>query len=89
MSIEINSKVICDGCGIFIEGKPGTSTTTAWESPSDAKMKSIKEKWIELDHGRYYKRRHFCSSCQDKPLPKLLAKKKRPPQDPPCKISYA
>lgn len=87
MSIEIRSRIVCDGCGQFIEGKIGLRTTCAWESHVDAWRKAQALKWLRLEHGRYYKPRHFCPECQDKPLPKLQANKKRPPQNPPCKLT--
>lgn len=84
MSIEIKARVVCDGCGLSIDGKTGLSTTCAYESHVDAMVKAERAGWMTLDHGRYYKRRHFCPMCQDKPLPKLKPNKKRPPQNPPC-----
>lgn len=87
MSIEIRSRVVCDGgCGLFIDGKVGLSTSSAWESHSHAQLTADRAGWLRLTHGRYYKPTHYCPACQDKPLPKLKANKKRPPQNPPCKI---
>jgi hypothetical protein len=45
----------------------------AWESHESAKARAIAAGWVETAHGRYYRRRHFCPACQDKPMPKLKA----------------
>lgn len=71
--IEIRSRIVCDGCGAVVEGRVGFSTTRAYESYVDADVKAKRAGWTALDHGRYYKRRHFCPACADKPLPKLKA----------------
>lgn len=77
MSIEITAKICCDGCTAIVEGDTILRSTLAFRAPASAKENAESAGWMTLDHGRYYPNRHFCPACQDKPLPKLPALKRR------------
>lgn len=77
MACQIIAFCICDGCGAKVQGDTVLRSTHQCDAWGTAKDNAASGGWITLDHGRYYPNRHFCPVCQDKPLPKLPALKRR------------
>jgi hypothetical protein len=63
MSVEIKARVMCDGCGDIIEGKPATQTTTGMQAYWDCKKQMGERRWIQAT--RYGKAKHYCQKCAD------------------------
>jgi hypothetical protein len=73
--IEITARIICNGCGNYVEGKTDRSTRFAW-AYGTAKQLAHAFGWLSL--GCYGPHRHFCAICADKPLLLSAQKKKAP-----------
>jgi len=66
MSLETRTRIICDGCGAFVEGKAGQLATSIGGSYWDAKKKAKAAGWLTTE--RPYRRDvHYCNDCADKP----------------------
>lgn len=65
MSYQITAKIICDGCGLFIEGKPEHRATWAKRPLWNAQTQAEKQGWVTLDRGRYHTQKHYCQNCAD------------------------
>lgn len=87
MALEIKARIICDGCGTATGDTTGCRFTDASTPAWTARDNAERAGWMTLNHGHYYPQRHFCATCQDKPLPKLPALKRRPkPDNSKCKL---
>lgn len=66
MSLETKTRIICDGCGAFVEGKSVHLATSVAASYWDALDKAKAAGWLRAD--RAYRRDvHYCKECADKP----------------------
>lgn len=66
MSLETKTRIICDGCGTSIEGKPSHLATRAAWSYWDAIRKAKADGWLTVE--RPYRRDiHYCRTCADTP----------------------
>lgn len=78
VSLETKTRIVCDGCGTFIEGKLAHLATETWRSKSDAINKAKAEGWLTVE--RAYRRDvHYCRQCADTPQKPILspARKKK------------
>lgn len=66
MSLETITRIICDGCGTAMEGKPEPLSTRASGSYWDAKKRAMEDGWI-VQTRSYRRDAHYCRDCADKP----------------------
>lgn len=66
MSLETTTRIICDGCGVFVSGKEAYLATSIGESYWDALKKTKAAGWIRADRA-YRRDAHYCRDCADKP----------------------
>ena len=66
MSLETTTRIICDGCGATVEGKPVALSTRASASYWDAQKKAKASGWLVQERS-YRRNAHYCQGCADKP----------------------
>lgn len=68
MSLEIQAKLICDGCGkvrlSYVEHRATQAPEVVWQVRRTAEQ----DGWKTINRGRYHTPTHYCPACLDKPM---------------------
>ena len=76
MSLQIQAKLICDGCGEVWVSKTEHRATRAQYVVRNVRGNAEKDGWKTISRGRYHTNTHYCPACVDKPM-KPVPRKKR------------
>jgi hypothetical protein len=68
MSLEVQAKLICDGCGAerlsYVEHRSTYANGVVWEVRREAEQNG----WRTISRGQYHTPTHYCPACADKPM---------------------
>ena len=75
MSLEIQAKLICDGCGKFHKSAVGHGVTNAKAVAWRVRFRAEQVGWKTINRGRGHTQTHYCPECLDKPMKPVPRKK--------------
>jgi hypothetical protein len=76
MSLEIQAKIICDGCGETRLSEVEFRSTRLAESLWGLEYRLEKDGWMKVRRGKCSPYAHYCPNCTDKPMKRIPRRKK-------------